>query len=255
MGTYSSEKKAAQIYASAFYRYKTSKAPLPHFPAEKEAPRSSFAKTAIEKVATSTTSRGTEYSRDTLDLRGIPNDLPLIRKDGSTTKLGAHASEAARTFARTAQTESRAAPTKKHTKVEGTPRDVASVYRGVWSHGSKWRTRLTLQGKMYHIGHYETQEDAALAFSKAVYKYRILNIPLPPIPNGSLKEAPRSLVGPTPGTVSESQQVHASSPKRRRERVENMLDEEDEHSQAEKQKRRRRRFRIISHLEEQEDLL
>ena len=118
MGHYSSEEEAALIYAEAFHMYRTSLAPLPHFWGEAEAPRSTFAihiigknNTALESVVASTSKTDINSTpMATLDLSGTSNDLPLIFKDGSTTKLVVQPNKAARTLANAFRAEHRTLP-------------------------------------------------------------------------------------------------------------------------------------------------
>eukprot|EP00977_Amphora_coffeiformis_P011211 scaffold2688_cov157-Amphora_coffeaeformis.AAC.3 len=252
VGCYFSEEEAALIFAKAVHKYRTLQSPLPRFLGEKETPRSMFANcfkgksnTAVENIGTVTSKKNTiNHARVILDLSGIPDDLPLIFKDGSTTKLGMQASKAARTLANAFRVEHCTLPIGHRFGAEGALCDTTSEYLSVWylKSPSRWLTEISLHGKKHCIGYYEKEEDAALAYSKAVYKYRILEVPLQRTPSG------RAVITPTPGTTSQEMQT-SSSTKRRRD----LLGEYDEPSQAEMEKRRRRRFQVLSHLKEQDE--
>ena len=55
-------------------------------------------------------------------------------------------------------------------------RDGASKYTGVHFHFinpiNKWQARIWLEGKYYHIGSYEDEEQAAVDYARAVFKYK-----------------------------------------------------------------------------------
>eukprot|EP00986_Skeletonema_menzelii_P003882 scaffold1257_cov140-Skeletonema_menzelii.AAC.1 len=59
-------------------------------------------------------------------------------------------------------------------KSEGRMKEGASKYTGVHfnKERNKWQSRITVEGKERLIGHYENEEEAAVDYARAVYKYR-----------------------------------------------------------------------------------
>ena len=51
-------------------------------------------------------------------------------------------------------------------KSKGTSRQYASHYKGVSKHKGRWQARVRFQGKDYHIGYYDNDEEAAVAYNK-----------------------------------------------------------------------------------------
>jgi hypothetical protein len=81
--------------------------------------------------------KGQRKKRQTfIDLTDVPPQSPLLRSDG---------------------------------------KDGASKYQGVAfdnSKNKKWRARITIDGKRYRIGVYENEEEAAIDYARAVFKYK-----------------------------------------------------------------------------------
>ena len=42
-----------------------------------------------------------------------------------------------------------------------------SIYRGITLHSGKWEARIRISGKTKHLGHYQTEEEAAHAYDRA----------------------------------------------------------------------------------------
>eukprot|EP00984_Skeletonema_dohrnii_P020662 scaffold10143_cov119-Skeletonema_dohrnii-CCMP3373.AAC.1 len=59
-------------------------------------------------------------------------------------------------------------------KSEGCIRDGASKYKGVSFNKlmNKWKAQLSIEGKNRCIGHYENEEEAAVDYARAVFKYK-----------------------------------------------------------------------------------
>mmetsp|Transcript_2661 Transcript_2661/g.4120 ORF Transcript_2661/g.4120 Transcript_2661/m.4120 type:complete len:81 (+) Transcript_2661:462-704(+) len=76
-----------------------------------------------------------------------------------------------------------------------------SKYRGVCFHKAtkKWRARIEIDGKEHHIGCYANEEDAAVDYARAVFKYnkkRESFSPLEPLPCPIPKKWRRDIVEP-----------------------------------------------------------
>ena len=54
----------------------------------------------------------------------------------------------------------------------------SSKYQGVsyWKTRNKWRAKITIDGKSYFIGYYENEEEAAIDYARAVFKYRCRSV-------------------------------------------------------------------------------
>ena len=48
----------------------------------------------------------------------------------------------------------------------------ASGYRGVYRNGSKWHARIKHNGKVKHLGNFNTPEEAAMTYDVAALEYR-----------------------------------------------------------------------------------
>lgn len=58
-------------------------------------------------------------------------------------------------------------------RIELTPKGKSKYFGVYWSvGGSKWTSRIKIQGKTYHLGQFENEEDAAHAFDDAARKHR-----------------------------------------------------------------------------------
>ena len=58
-------------------------------------------------------------------------------------------------------------------KSDGHIKEGSSKYAGVtYSGGNKWRAQITIDGKQRHIGCYENEEEAAIDYARAVFKYK-----------------------------------------------------------------------------------
>ena len=60
------------------------------------------------------------------------------------------------------------------TKSEGNIKEGASKYAGVYlnKQTEKWQAAITIKGKTRHIGLYETEEEAAIDYARALFKYK-----------------------------------------------------------------------------------
>ena len=61
-------------------------------------------------------------------------------------------------------------------KRKGKMKEGSSKYTGVYFHkeSNKWMARIRIGGKQYSIGFYENEEEAAIDYARAVFKYRRL---------------------------------------------------------------------------------
>jgi len=59
-------------------------------------------------------------------------------------------------------------------KNKGRIKEGASKYTGAYLHKvtNKWQAMIRIEGKERHIGYYENEEEAAVDYARAVYKYR-----------------------------------------------------------------------------------
>ena len=59
-------------------------------------------------------------------------------------------------------------------KRKGRQKKGASKYTGVYFNinANKWLARITIDGKQLHIGYYENEEEAAIDYARAVFKYK-----------------------------------------------------------------------------------
>ena len=59
-------------------------------------------------------------------------------------------------------------------KSEGQQKEGASKYTGVSFHkpAKKWRVTILIKGKQRFIGYYENEEEAAIDYARAVFKYK-----------------------------------------------------------------------------------
>jgi hypothetical protein len=59
-------------------------------------------------------------------------------------------------------------------KSKGRIKEGSSKYTGVYFHkaSKKWQTAITIEGKSQHIGCYEIEEEAAVDYARAVFKYK-----------------------------------------------------------------------------------
>lgn len=57
--------------------------------------------------------------------------------------------------------------TARHNCMNRKPQSGTSKYKGVSQHGKKWSARIKTQGKIYNLGHYNTQEVAACVYNIA----------------------------------------------------------------------------------------
>jgi len=97
-------------------------------------------------------------------------------------------------------------------KSEGHVKEGASKYTGVSfnKQTNKWQAKIMIKGKQHQIGHYESEEEAAVDYARAVYKYKgekmqqkslVINLSdvpsQPPIPKhaGRIKEGASKYTG------------------------------------------------------------
>jgi phage tail tube protein FII len=59
-------------------------------------------------------------------------------------------------------------------KSEGRQKEGASKYAGVSFHKSrnKWKAVIRIEGKLHHIGYYKNEEEAAIDYARAIFKYK-----------------------------------------------------------------------------------
>ena len=57
-------------------------------------------------------------------------------------------------------------------KSSGRMKEGASKYTGVSFNKNKWQAQIMINGKFQHIGHYENEEEAAVDYARALFKYR-----------------------------------------------------------------------------------
>lgn len=50
------------------------------------------------------------------------------------------------------------------------PQIGTSLYKGVSAHGNKWRSRIKIHGKIYNLGSFESEIDAAVIYNDAAKK-------------------------------------------------------------------------------------
>ena len=96
-------------------------------------------------------------SKKRLILAGCPATVPLIRRDGTVEDY----------------------PTNKRRRsTSATPSSSSSsstsLYKGVYkeSRSGRWYAQISVHQGMYYLGAFDAEQDAALEYSKAVWKYR-----------------------------------------------------------------------------------
>ena len=128
---------------------------------------------------------------------GVARDLKfkrwvaMIIIDGKKAHLGSHDSEeeAARAY------DERAAPLGRPVNfpTEGQAKAIkqgSSQYRGVFKQGNKWFSSIGIDGKMKHLGTFESEEAAARKFDEAAAPLgRAVNFPMDTVLN-SERRAP-----------------------------------------------------------------
>ena len=59
-------------------------------------------------------------------------------------------------------------------KSDGHVKEGASKYAGISFHktNNKWQAKINIDGKTRHIGYYENEDDAAVDYARAVFKYK-----------------------------------------------------------------------------------
>jgi len=72
--------------------------------------------------------------------------------------------------------------TRSQNQLNSPPRGGSSRFKGVNYHkaAKKWRTQIRIDGKLTHLGLFDTEEDAAGAYdavAKILYKHAYLNFP------------------------------------------------------------------------------